>query len=370
MSEELKAEYEKQLRRIKRFVRSATKRGYEFPEHAIPKHPKVITEASVRKVASVTPDVLYKKATYTKNTGEKITGLEGRKHERQQAAVKAAETRATKAGKTYTPKAQKPTTRKVGKSKPRYSPKVKPKTKQKPKGKTKQKQKGKTAQGSKEKPSEKFYKRGDKKGKKGKREQAPERTTVVLDRVLETLENMIDTWSPNSNWTASLTIVKTKDKNIAKNLLRNAIDQLGREQVAKNCESKAEEIIPLLEEILYASGSKEGNFKDGRTQVNFDIIRFQNMLLGRATTPEENVELVDFMERLVYEDEDEDTMQYRSSVTYSASVQDDIDYNPQHNRRQGERSEVIQYSFEGEDDKKDKYKYKNNTQSDIYHEDD
>lgn len=314
MSEELKDQYEKQIRRIKRFVRRATKRGYDFPDTAIPKRPKTITEASVRKAASLTPDVLYKKATYTKNTGEVITGLEGRKHERQQAAIKAAETR----------RASKPSSLSYGNIvKQPLTPKTKSKSKSKRPSKPNQRQIPKTKK-PKKTPQDRFYESGDK--KKGSRKEPVDRTEKVLGNVFETLENMINQWSPSSNWSTSLTIVKTKDKNLAKAILNSAIMQQGREQVAKNCEKYAAEIIPMLEEILYASGSKEGNFKDGRTQVNFDIIRFQSMLLDRATTPEENWELVDVMESFVNEEADEDTEQYYAGYTTTLHTDTDSTY--------------------------------------------
>lgn len=314
MSEELKDQYEKQLRRIKRFVRQATKRGYDFPDTAIPKRPKTITEASVRKAASLTPDVLYKKATYTKNTGEVITGLEGRKHERQQAAIKAAETR----------RASKPSSLSYGKTvKQSLTPKTKSKSKSKRPSKPNPRQIPKTKK-AKKTPQDRYYESGDK--KKGSRKEPVDRAEKVLENVLETLEDMITQWSPSSNWSNSLSIVKTKDKNLAKAILNSAIMQQGREQVAKNCEKYAAEIIPMLEEILYASGSKEGNFKDGRTQVNFDIIRFQSMLLDRATTPEENWELVDVMESFVDEEADEDTEQYYAGYTTTLHTETDSKY--------------------------------------------
>ena len=176
MSEELKAEYEKQLRRIKRFVREATKRGFEFPENAVPKHPKLITEASVRRVARITPDTLYKKATYTKNTGEKLSGLEGRKHERSQAAIKAAETRAAKAGKAYQPKVNKGAgTRPNGKkrSKKKYTPNTKARKAKKKKSaksasntdedKAPAKKSKKKAKKGEKTPRQKHYENGDNK---------------------------------------------------------------------------------------------------------------------------------------------------------------------------------------------------------------
>ena len=82
-------QYKKQLRRIKRFITQASRRGFEF-DFEIPKTPKKITSASVRKLQKITPEYLYKKATYfVEDTGEYISGLKGRKYERSLAGQKA-----------------------------------------------------------------------------------------------------------------------------------------------------------------------------------------------------------------------------------------------------------------------------------------
>lgn len=372
MSEELKAEYEKQLRRIKRFVRQATKRGFEFPESAVPKHPKTITEASVRRVASITPDTLYKKATYTKNTGEKLSGLEGRKHERSQAAIKAAETRAAKAGKVYQPKVANPAvTGHAKKSQPKkkYKPNTKAQKAKKKKSakngtdsntdedKAPAKKSKKKAKKGEKTPRQKHYENGDNKGtkKSAKDGEHVNREKQVLHNVLEELEQMIATWVPNPNWTPALTIYKTRDKNVAKAILESAIKQIGRKQVAMNCEESANVIIPLLEEILYGSGSTEGNFKDGRTKVNFDIVYFQQLLLNRKPTAEENVMLVDLMEQMLYEDVDEDDMQYSSTVTYHVTPtaktgKRKYDSDPNKRKSDPTHYQNLTYSFEDEED--------------------
>ena len=54
-------EYDKQVKRIKQFVRKAEKRGFIFPDNVIPSKPKRITKASVRKLAKITPKELYKR---------------------------------------------------------------------------------------------------------------------------------------------------------------------------------------------------------------------------------------------------------------------------------------------------------------------
>lgn len=87
-------DYSKQVRRIKQFIRRAEKRGYQFDEDVIPQRPKRITQASVRKLAKLTPEKLYQKAEYggSASYGEVVSVVKGARLERSLRA-KAAETR-------------------------------------------------------------------------------------------------------------------------------------------------------------------------------------------------------------------------------------------------------------------------------------
>lgn len=87
-------EYNKQVRRIKNFIRKATNRGYRFEGNVIPERPKRVTQASVNKLKKITPQKLYEKATaLSEKLGKVITGLERRKEERKESAKKSAQTR-------------------------------------------------------------------------------------------------------------------------------------------------------------------------------------------------------------------------------------------------------------------------------------
>ena len=77
-----------------RKARSMAKRGYVI-DAVLPKEPKKITEASVRRIKKISSD-LYKKSYYVTEEGEVISGEEGRKYERGRSAKKAAETRKRK----------------------------------------------------------------------------------------------------------------------------------------------------------------------------------------------------------------------------------------------------------------------------------
>lgn len=89
--------YNKELRRIKQFIKRAEKRGYIIPENIIPKRPKRITSRSVESLRKINPEKIYKKSRFVDTeTGEILKGLAGRKYERSKAARKAAETRKVK----------------------------------------------------------------------------------------------------------------------------------------------------------------------------------------------------------------------------------------------------------------------------------
>ena len=89
--------YNKQIKRIRQFVRRAERRGYIFPETIIPQKPKKITQASVRRLQSITSARMYKKAEYMDySTGELISGTKARKAEKQAQQLKAQISRAQK----------------------------------------------------------------------------------------------------------------------------------------------------------------------------------------------------------------------------------------------------------------------------------
>lgn len=83
-------EFKKELRRIKSFITAAEKRGYTFKASAYPTIPTHITIASVRKLTKLTPQELYKKATFLTEDGQVVSGTEGRTYEYKQARKKHA----------------------------------------------------------------------------------------------------------------------------------------------------------------------------------------------------------------------------------------------------------------------------------------
>ena len=86
--------YRKAVSDFFRKGRSMARRGYVI-DAVLPKEPKKITEASVRRIKKISAN-LYKKSYYVTEEGEVISGEEGRKYERSRSAKKAAETRKRK----------------------------------------------------------------------------------------------------------------------------------------------------------------------------------------------------------------------------------------------------------------------------------
>lgn len=87
--------YSKQVKRIKQFISRAEKRGYQFSADVLPQRPKLVTQASVRKLANLTPEKLYQKAVYggLATEGEIVPAIDALKLERSLRARKALETR-------------------------------------------------------------------------------------------------------------------------------------------------------------------------------------------------------------------------------------------------------------------------------------
>lgn len=89
--------YQKERRRLLQAVRRAKKQGYIFPEDIVPELPKRVTKKRLEKIQKIKPKQLYKKAKFIyQETGE-IVPAEKRKQEvKQQAIIKAKETRKRK----------------------------------------------------------------------------------------------------------------------------------------------------------------------------------------------------------------------------------------------------------------------------------
>lgn len=244
---DIEAQYFRERTRIQRFLRSAKKRGYIFPDSILPNIPKKITEGSVRRLKTYTPKYLYSKSVGFFHNGTIIDSGKGRNIERAKASEKRAKTIQVK----------------------------------------KQNAKSKLAR-------EKYYNR--------EKTQVPDYAGIPAAfeyNVLQEMRDKISSWTPMSYWTPSLTEAKTRDKQTLSDILESAIQTYGEKTIADRLQKQADIITHLTDEILYGSGSKEGNFRDGRTTVNADLSAIASILKGGPLTPEEAMNwggMQDYME--------------------------------------------------------------------------
>lgn len=128
---------------------------------------------------------------------------------------------------------------------------------------------------------------------KEKHELHYETSAKETERTLELVQEYIDTWSPSELWTDWFSDTKGKDKNTLKSILEGAVRDEGADVVARRMQENAVIIWELVEAILYESGGKES---DGRSQIQFDMARFSSIIMGKALTQEEAMELAELME--------------------------------------------------------------------------
>lgn len=123
------------------------------------------------------------------------------------------------------------------------------------------------------------------------RKHPPEISDIVLDNIT----GMLEAWAPQPTWSEYFAGVKRQDKNILQSMLRGAINQYGKEEIAQRLDKSAKVVIELVERILYDSGGK-----NGREQTQFDLQRFSEILMERPLTVNESKEITQIAETLDY----------------------------------------------------------------------
>ena len=89
--------YQKERRRLLQAVRRAEKQGYIFPEDVVPELPKRVTKKQLENIQKIKPKQLYKKAEFVyQETGEVVPAEQRKQEVKQEAIIKAKETRKRK----------------------------------------------------------------------------------------------------------------------------------------------------------------------------------------------------------------------------------------------------------------------------------
>lgn len=275
-------EYNKQLRRIKNFIRNAEKRGFRFEENIIPDRPKRITAQSVSRLKKITPDSMYRRATYLNpDTDTIVTGRQGRNYERQKSAEKAARTRFVKAKERLEDEDRR-FKAELERDRIEYNKRI---------------EKYKT-----ETPLMDFVVSDDEIDDSDDYwyedyDEMPSDAYITLEAIREE----IGKWQPQSTWSENLTKAKETDKDTLSRILEGAIATDGEYDVAKRLLDNAELVHRLINEILYSSGGSKSKYNTGRDQVNVDLVTFATIVKGHPLTVDESISLTEVTEN--YENE-------------------------------------------------------------------
>lgn len=322
----LQKEYNQQLRRVKRFYSSFKERGFflsQKAQEAIDKiiskgfvssknKPKISTK-TVQSLKNKTPEYFYKNAQYIDlQSGEVVTGEKGRWLRNQK---EYQERQRSIGNKPFTK------TRNIKKFVEKIFSEEPPEqddisisgftdlTEEEQKEIREYVQELRKEKEDKDIRS-KFY--SDKEDSKGNDDNLPQESKEIIENLTEemhkwipadteTLVNVrdeIDNFSAKGFWNQSFSDIKESEKSKLERILDGAIRSQGEDTVARRLQENADEINRLVQEILYSSGSKEGNFKDGRTQVNTDLVRFSQIIMGRNLTVSESEDIAEYEEEL------------------------------------------------------------------------
>ena len=302
--------YEKELKKLKNRIKTAEKAGYIFPENFIPEKPTKVYKKDIQALSKLKGAILRRKAEFfvDKRTGESFTGTEGVKIQSYRASLKANETKHRKQVLSDYSAEQfgnlsKEESRRMWERFFKLSEEEQSEIRDLFYDSLSESQK-----------AELFNKLKRERKREREHEREYDRTVPEaeptdpwddysfspseVDNILANIEEQLNRWSPSPNWTPSLAGVKENDKNIVQSMYEGALSEYGRDGLAQILQGKASQINSLLGEILYASGDKEGNFKDGNTRVNFDINLFASLLNDKPLSIHQSERLTDLAESM------------------------------------------------------------------------
>ena len=110
--------------------------------------------------------------------------------------------------------------------------------------------------------------------------------------VLANIEELLTGAQSSPAWSKSYAELKRKDRNILSNIIRGAINELGREQVAKNCQHHAALVKDLAFHICYGSSDFKWNTIEG------DIAAITAILYGRTLSVEDAKKIQDIRDQV------------------------------------------------------------------------
>lgn len=249
--ETLAKRYEDLAYKLKRKAKGINKRGYTI---ILPEQPEKVTQSAFKKLQKIYENI-YEFARYYDPLQDKfIKGTERRLQERQIAARKGWETRRAREAMEFWDEHRKSDTES-------FADIVKREREEKGMPK-------------------------------------PDFTDLPLEEetIFNTVYDWIEHWEESPLWSSELSQLKREDRNLLKSVIDGAVAELGKLQVCLNLKGKTAEYMGLVQEVLYASGTK---FKDdGRQGIQERINRIAAILWGRPLTVDESIVLTNISERM------------------------------------------------------------------------
>lgn len=270
MARTAKQELSYQKSRIRKQIKRMQKRGYVFENgDPFPVLKNKTARGQAAELKRFTTQELYKKATFETPSGEYLTGTEGRKFERKEAAFKAKLTRSVnKYVKEFgtIPQAIKSETEIYKQRDIREDFHAEH-------GTITTKTPASESEEILENLADEIYFEDDK--------QEEEYLRMLFDMYMKVVD-----FDPEENWVSWYTgMIKLKQKQKDKilSIFDAVLTSKGKEQVARNIEKEAEFVRSLLDRMLYSSYTGAS----GMSQARQDLATLTTILKGEALTPDE-----------------------------------------------------------------------------------
>lgn len=231
---EWEQQYEREYKRITQAIRRQKKLGYYVPEDVKPVAPskvKTFSQQDVENLIRLTPKEIRKKSAWIdKESGEVFYGLD---------VVKSR----------HTPK---PSVAKVDGYRKKKTRQISEPTKRK----------------SRKKKITKDI------------EVAPPKENNLNRQIIDNISSLLDEWQPAPYWHASFLVRKTVTYHTISALWKEVLATEGEYEVAYRLEEHAQELLRIVERLLYSS--------DSSVEDDFNMGRFIELLIQRPLTSAES----------------------------------------------------------------------------------
>ena len=305
-SPEIREQYKHERARIQRQVSRMKKRGYYFDTNVIPDIPKYVDEGSVRNLQKRTTKYLYEKAKWKDPLGMESAPTSGhaRNIERRRASEKGVQTRKSRAVARKATQRQ-PEQENKQPPKPKEPEKEEEEIKPEPEDNEPEREDDTYDEDFDDDLQEKIEPEEPKEEKKytptfKKGEEAPKEGDAVedeLERVLNHIYEIIDSWTPGPTWSDYMREVKEEDKDNLRKTIDDILRKYDRKTLGENAKKNGSRIIELAEEIAYkTSGGTRHDYDVAREKVDANLVELISLLTDGHVSPQENYGLTEMQE--------------------------------------------------------------------------